>query len=102
MTSSSREIEELLSMKKLLTTEEFFEVFKNREIFMKFLKAQRRKWSLMRADMPPWEQNSSLYFAMLGADEMVTSLATMEGDIAKHTEKKREEEAKEKAKAETT
>lgn len=53
MSSSTRSIEEILNMKKLITAEEYLAVFKNRDIFKVFLNAQRRKWAAMRSEIEP-------------------------------------------------
>ncbi len=94
MSKESRSIEEILNMKKLITMDEYLLVFKNRDIFKVFLTAQRRKWGAIRSELEPGERNTSLYHAMAGIDEMISTLASMEGEIKKHSEAKRSEDAK--------
>lgn len=94
MSSSTRSIEEILNMKKLITAEEYLAVFKNRDIFKVFLNAQRRKWAAMRSEIEPWERNSALYHAMAGIVEIITTLDSMEVEIQKYSEAKRADEAK--------
>lgn len=94
MSKGPRSVEEILNMKTLITMEEYLQVFKNKDIFKVFLTAQRRKWAAIRSELEPGERNVSLYHAMAGINEMVATLEGMEGEIKKHSEAKRAEDAK--------
>lgn len=94
MSKESRSLEEILNIKKLITTEEYLQVFKNKDIFKVFLTAQRRKWAAIRSELEPGERNLSLFHAMAGIHEMIATLDGMEGEIKKYSESKRSEEVK--------